>query len=113
MFTILDYSSALEYSGIYIYIYCIYCIYCILLLLLFSISYDEGHVIVSYIIIYAYMYYIIIMIVPSFIISNPHILIKKSLMHAQIHDNNSLPRGVFRSSEFFVSMYSSCYTHLQ
>ena len=38
------------------------------------------------------MYYIIIMIFPSFIIANPDILIKKSLMYAQIHDTNSFPR---------------------
>ena len=38
------------------------------------------------------MYYIMIMIFPSFIITNPDILIKKSFMHAQIHDNNSFPR---------------------
>ena len=60
---------------------------------LVSLSYDEGHVIVSHIILYDYMYYIIIiMIFRSFIITNPDILIKKSLMHAQIHDNNSFPR---------------------
>ena len=43
----------------------------------------------SHIILYEYMYYIIIMIFPSFIITNPDIdIIKKSLMHAQIYDNN-------------------------
>ena len=42
---------------------------------LVSLSYDEGHVIVSHIFLCAYMYHIIIMIFPSFIITNPEILI--------------------------------------
>ena len=69
---------------------------------LVSLSYDEQHVIVSYIILYDHMYYIIIMIFPSFIITTPDILIKKSLMRAQIHDNNSLPRVYLDQLSFYV-----------
>ena len=44
------------------------------------------------------------MIFPSFIITNPDILIKKSLMRAQIHDNNSFLR-VYLDHLNFLCLY--------